>query len=187
MVIVTGLLAVISAAAAAGLRIGLPLLIIGLIHTNLWSNVPILSLIHPQVLLTILIAWSLLELFASKSLLGQRAINIIGLIFSPLAGALMGLTAAKATNLHFHPLWLIASLGALIAFVLKIVQVGWFFRLRGLPFWLTCIEDILCICLVFLAFNAPENGGLIALILLWLAIRSSTAWREWYFQYRRKD
>ncbi len=186
MVSFVGILAVLSAAAAAGLRIGLPLLIIGLIHTNLWSNVPILSRIDPQVLLVILIVWSIFELFASKSLLGQRTVNIINLFFSPLAGALMGLTVVKAIHLEFQPLWLIGLIGSLLALVVKIVQVGWFFRLRGLPFWVTCLEDALCIGLVLLAFNAPKNGGLIALILLWIAIRSSTAWRDWYYHHRGK-
>jgi hypothetical protein len=28
--------------------------------------------------------------------------------------------------------------------------------------------------------EAPEQGGLIAMLLLWLAIRSSSAWRNWH-------
>ena len=64
--------------------------------------------------------------------------------------------------------------------MLTLVQVGWFFRLRGIPIWLVCLEDILCIGLVFFAFNAPQEGGLIALLLLWLAIRSSNSWRRWH-------
>ena len=56
------------------------------------------------------------------------------------------------------------------------------FRLRGLPIWVIFIEDIICILLVLFTFDAPQNGGLIALLLLWIAIRSSTAWRKWYQQ-----
>jgi len=38
----------------------------------------------------------------------------------------------------------------------------------------------LCVLLVLLAFDAPREGGLIALLLLWLAIRSSREWQHWY-------
>jgi len=65
-----GILAVLSAAAAAGLRTALPLLVIGLLRTNLWQDVPLLSRLHPQVLLAILVSWSLFELFGSKSIEG---------------------------------------------------------------------------------------------------------------------
>jgi hypothetical protein len=177
---VIGILAVLSAAAAAGLRIALPLLVIGLLRTNLWQDVPLLSRFHPRVLLAILISWSLFELLGSKSLLGQRVLQIISLFASPLVGALMSLTVVKMLALNLQPLWLIAGLGGLLAFVIKLVQVGWFFRLRGLPIWVTLAEEFLCIGLVFFAFRAPENGGLIALLLLWLVIRSSTLWRDWY-------
>jgi hypothetical protein len=85
-------------------------------------------------------------------------------------------------QLNLQPLWLIAGVGGLLAFVIKLVQVGWFFRLHGLPIWVTLAEEFLCIILVFFALSAPENGGLIALLLLWLVIRSSNLWRDWYSQ-----
>lgn len=174
------LLAVLSASAAAGMRIALPLLIIGLLHSNLWAEMPILSRIPPQVLLGILTSWSLFELFGSKKLLGQRILQLIQLVFSPLVGGLLAITVAKMTNLEIQPLWLIGIIGGVLALVIKIVQVGWFFRLRGLPIAIVFLEDIICVILVLFAFKAPENGGLIALMLLWVAIRSSTAWREWH-------
>ena len=74
------------------------------------------------------------------------------------------------------------GVGGILALVLKLVQVGWFFRLRGLPIWVICLEDVICVLLVLFALNAPQHGGLIALILLWIAVRSSTAWRTWYQQ-----
>ncbi|NES81149.1 MAG: DUF4126 domain-containing protein [Moorea sp. SIO2B7] len=178
-----GVLAVLSASAAAGMRIALPLLIIGLLQNEaLWSNVPILSYIHPQVLIAILTSWSLFELFGSKKLLGQRILQLIQLVFSPLVGALMGITVANIIHLEITPLWLIGIVGGLLALVLKLVQVGWFFRLRGIPIWVVFIEDTLCIFLVLFAFKAPEQGGLIAMLLLWLAIRSSKEWHRWYQQ-----
>lgn len=177
------LLAVLSASAAAGMRIALPLLVLGLFQSDkLWSNVPILSSLHPQVVLAILVGWSLFELFGSKSLLGQRILQTIELLFSPFVGVLMSLAAIEIVGLDFQPVWLLALVGGLLALVLKLVQIGWFFRLRGLPIWLVCLEDVLCICLVFFIFEAPEQGGLIALFLLWIAIRSSQEWRRWYLE-----
>ncbi len=88
----------------------------------------------------------------------------------------MGLAVAEPTT----PRWLIALIGGLLALVLQLVQVGWFYRLRGLPIWVVCLQDILSITLVYLALEAPLLGGLIALTLLWLAVRSSKQWQRWY-------
>jgi Domain of unknown function (DUF4126) len=60
------------------------------------------------------------------------------------------------------------------------MQVGWAYRLRNLPIWVVLGQDVLCVTLVLFAFGAPQPGGLIALLLLWLAIRSAAAWRQWY-------
>ena len=181
---VIGLLAILSASAAAGMRVALPLLIIGLLQGDLWSQVPVLSQVNPRLLIVILTSWSLFELLASKRLLGQRILQLIQLVFTPLVGALMALTVVKLAHIEMQPLWIAAVLGAVFSLVLKLVQVGWFFRLRGIPPWVALLEDLLCIVLVFLAFNAPKNGGIIAMLLLWLAVRSSTAWRQWYLQSR---
>ena len=179
-----GVLAVLSASAAAGMLIALPLLIIGLLQGQLWYQVPLLSKIDPQVVIAILTSWSLFELFGSKKLLGQRVLQIIQLIFTPLVGAIMAVTVAKLLELAFMPLWLIAVIGALFSLVLRLVAIGWFFRLRGIPPWVSLIEDLLCVGLVLFAFKAPENGGLIAMLLLWIAVRSSTSWRKWFMESR---
>ncbi|MEM8641889.1 MAG: DUF4126 domain-containing protein [Cyanobacteria bacterium P01_G01_bin.54] len=183
---VIGLLAALSASAAAGMRIALPLLVIGLIQAgSLWNDVPLLSRFHPQVILGVLTSWSLFELIGSKKLLGQRVNQLIQLGFSPLVGALMSVTVLKLLQIEFRLVWLVAIVGGLLAFVLKIVQVGWFFRLQGLPIWAIFAEDALCVFLVFFAFNAPQQGGLIAMILLWLAVRSSGEWYHWYHRRSR--
>jgi hypothetical protein len=44
------------------------------------------------------------------------------------------------------------------------------------------MQDFLCVALVLFAFDAPGQGGLIALLLLWMAIRSSATWQRWYQQ-----
>lgn len=184
MTILLGVLAILSASAAAGMRIALPLLIIGLLQGQLWYQVPLLSQINPQVVIAILTSWSFFELFASKKLLGQRVLQIIQLIFTPFVGAMMAVTVAKLLQLEFMPLWLVALIGALFSLVLRLVAIGWFFRLRGIPPWVTFIEDLLCVGLVLFAFKAPKNGGLIAMLLLWLAVRSSTSWRNWFMEKR---
>ncbi|MFB2920016.1 MULTISPECIES: DUF4126 domain-containing protein [Aerosakkonema] len=181
------LLAALSAAAAVGVgRIALPLLLIGLFQgDNLWSRVPILSLIHPQVVVGVLTSWSLFELFASKKLLGQRVLQIVHLLFSPIVGAIMGVAVAEITDAPGWLIIVISIVGGLLALVLQLVQVGLFFRLRGLPLWAVFVQDALCVALVLLAFDAPRQGGLIAMILLWLAIRSSGDWYRWYKQSKR--
>lgn len=174
-------LAALSASAAGGMRIALPLLLIGLLREDLWFRVPYLSHVSPQLVIGILVSWSLFELFASKKLLGQRILQIVQLVFSPLVGAIMGMAIAEATEVP-EPLFvnLIGIVGGLLALVLQLVQAGWFYRLRGLPVWVILIQDALCISLVLFALDAPQQGGLIALLLLWLAIRSSKEWYRWY-------
>jgi hypothetical protein len=180
------LLAALSASSAAGMRIALPLLVIGLLRSNsLWASVPLLSQINPSVLLGILTTWSVFELFASKRLLGQRVLQVIQLLLSPMVGAIMGITVARFADTPTALIWIVGIIGGLLALVLQLVQVGWFFRLRGLPLWVVFVQDVLCVALVILAFDAPQQGGIIALLLLWLAIRSSKQWHDWYREKNR--
>lgn len=173
------ILAALSASAAAGIRIALPLLVIGILQgEKLWSQVPILSHIYSPVLLGLLSGWTLLELFATKKLLGQRVLQIVQLFLSPLVGAIMGLAVASATQM---PHWIIGLIGGTLAFILQLVQVGWFYRLRGLPNWTVFVQNVLCVLLVCFAITAPTSGGLIALILLWFAVVSSKYWYDWYW------
>jgi hypothetical protein len=184
----TGILAVLSASVAAGMRIALPLMVVLFLHSyESWSSLPYLSFVRPRVLLAVLISWSLFEVFASKKLLGQRVLQIFQLIFSPLAGALIAIIVARLTHLKVEPIWLLGIVGALLALVVNLVQVSWFFRMRGIPIWIVIIEDILCVCLVVFAFHSPVKGGIIAMLIVWLAIRSSNRWRRWYLNTPHKD
>jgi hypothetical protein len=177
------ILAALSASGAAGLRIALPLLLIGLLSgENLWSQVPILSHIAPPIVLGVLVSWSLFEVFASKDRVGQRILQIIQLVFSPIVGAIMGIAVARIAGIEDWLANLIGSVGGLLALVLQLVQVGWFYRLRGLPLWVIFLQDALCVSLVLFAFDAPQQGGVITLLLLWLAIRSSKEWHRWYIK-----
>jgi hypothetical protein len=181
-----GLLAALSGSAAGGMRIALPLLLIGLLRVDkLWSEIPLLSRVNPQVAICILVSWSLLELFASKTFVGQRVLQVVQIIFSPIVGAIMGIAIAQVSSIDeitAHPwmLWIIGIVGGLLALVLQLVQAGWLYRLRSLPMWVIFLQDVLCISLVLFAFDAPRQGALIAMLLLWLAIRSSKEWYSWY-------
>lgn len=93
----------------------------------------------------------------------------------------MAVGVARLLEVQITPLWFLGLIGGLFAFVLKLVQVGWFFRLGKIPIIFIFIEDFLSAILVIFALDAPENGGLIAMLLLWIAIRSSTEWK-----YRRE-
>lgn len=178
---IIGFLAVLSASVAAGMRIALPLLVILLLYSDqLVANLPLLGWLPPQILISILTMWAVFELFGSKQLLGQRILQVVELLFSPIAGVVLSLTVAQVLQLEFRPLWVVGLLGGLIAFVFKLVLTGWFFRLRGLPLWWSFTEDFLCVALVLFAFRSPEQGGIIAMMLLWLAVRSSTEWKRYY-------
>jgi Domain of unknown function (DUF4126) len=181
-VIVPELLAILSISAATGLRLALPLLLIGLLSgENLWFHVPILAHIPQTLVIIVLVSWSLLELTVSKDHINRRFLQSIELFFSPFVGTIAGIAIARIT--YLEPSWLIilaALTGGLLALVIQLVQVGWLYRANSPPMWLICVEDVLCVGLVFLAFDSPNEGGLIAMLLLWIAIRSSTAWRRWY-------
>lgn len=177
----TLVLAVLSVSAASSMRLALPLLTLGLFYSQeLLAEFPLFHYCDPRVILAVGISWSLFELFGSKQLLGQRILQLLQLIFSPFVGSLAAITVTHIFEIDFKPMWLIGLIGGIFALILTLVQVGWFFRLKGIPLWLVCLEDVLCLCLVFLAFTSPKEGGLIALLLFWLAIRSSNAWRQWY-------
>lgn len=174
-------LAILSISAATGMRIALPLLLIGLLQReSLWSSVPLLSQVPPPLVLGVLVSWSLVELFFSKDRLAQRLLQIVELVCSPAVGAIAGVTVARLMQTSQELVPVAALVSGLLALVFQLVQVGWFYRLRGLPLWAIFLQDFLCVLLVLFAFDAPRQGGLIALLLLWLAIRSTAEWRQWY-------
>ncbi|MBE7383175.1 MAG: DUF4126 domain-containing protein [Leptolyngbya sp. SIO1E4] len=176
----TELLAVLSISAAAGFRLALPLLMIGLMSESLWSQVPILSMFPPTIVVGALVSWTLAELVFSKERIIQRLFQSVELFLSPLVGAIAGITIARTFSLEGELTPLLGILGGLLALVIHLVQVGWLYRLRTPSIWLVVAADLLCVCLVLLAFDAPHQGGLIALLLLWLALRTSSLWRNWY-------
>lgn len=174
------LLAALSASAATGMRIAVPLLLIGILQgEQLWSRVPVLSNFHPSLVLGVLVSWTLIELMISKDRAGVRVVHLVQLVLSPFFGAIAGMTVADVTNFNPQLLWLIGIISGLLALVLQVVQVGWFYRLRGLPLWAIFLQDFLCVLLLLMAFDAPQQGGLIALLLMWLALRSAISWRQW--------
>ncbi|NJL48057.1 MAG: DUF4126 domain-containing protein [Leptolyngbyaceae cyanobacterium SM2_5_2] len=177
---ITELLAILSIAAATGLRVALPLLIIGLMSGQaLWSNVPVLSGLPPALLLGILASWSAAELMLLKERHSQRVFQLTELVLSPGVGALAGVAIARTLGLTGSLNVVIALISALLALVLQLLQVGWFYRAKRPPQWVLFGVDGLCIVLALFAFDAPRQGGLIALLLLWLVIRTSYTWRAW--------
>ncbi|MEM7769069.1 MAG: DUF4126 domain-containing protein [Cyanobacteria bacterium P01_E01_bin.6] len=176
-----GLLAALSASAAVGMRVAFSLLLLGLFHgQELWSTVPILSSLYPPFLLGILVSWALAELLFSKDRVGLRVVQVVQLIMSPIFGAIAGITFASQATHTVETLWIIGIISGVLALFLQLVQVGWFYRLRGLPMWAVFLQDFLCVVFLLLAFDAPQQGGLFALIVMWLAFRSSISWQRWY-------
>lgn len=163
------------------MRVALPLLAVVLIQQGTpGDRLPLLGVLQSNPAFGALVSWSIFEVLASKTLLGQRLQQVIQLFFSPLAGAILAIAVATNRDVAAWLLGILAGVGGMLALVLYLVKTGWFHRLRGLPPWLTLGEDLLCVALVFLAFGAPREGGVLALILLWLAIRSSSVWYQWY-------
>lgn len=184
--IIPELLAVLSISAATGLRLALPLLLIGLFAgERLWSTVPILANIPQVLVIGILVVWSLLELTISKDRVSRRFLQSAELFISPFVGTIAGVAIARLADISDSwMLVLLALTGGVLALVIQIVQVGWLYRFNSPPVWVIFIEDALCVCLAIFALDAPEQGGIIALFLLWLAIRSSVVWRQWQKQKR---
>jgi hypothetical protein len=65
-----------------------------------------------------------------------------------------------------------------LALVIQLLQVGLFYRPRRPPLWAFFVVDGLCIVLAVFAFDAPNQGGIIALVMLWLVIRTAYLWRH---------
>jgi len=146
---------------------------------QLWANVPLLSLLPPSLVIALLAGWSMAELLLSKDRYSQRFFQIIELLCSPLVGAIAGIALARTLELDN---WLHIGIGitsALLAVVIQLLQVGWFYRPKRPPLWVFFVVDGLCIFLAYLAFDFPNGGGIIALMLLWLVIRTSYLWRNW--------
>ncbi len=178
--IITELLAVLSISAATGLRLALPLLLIGLLSGHLWAQVPLLSQIPPTIVVGGLVSWALLELVLSKDRWVRRIFQSIELLLSPMVGAIAGIAIVRMFGLEVWHILIPGLLGGLLALVIQLVQVGWLYRVQTPPLWVVFAQDFLCVCLVLFAFDAPQQGGLIALLLLWLALRTSNLWRQWY-------
>ena len=178
--LITEILAILSIAAATGLRVALPLLVIGLMSgEQLWANVPLLSKLPPALCVGLLVSWSAAELLLSKDSYKQRIFQIAELILSPGVAVLAAVAVARTLALAPWVSLIAVLVSALLAFVIQLLQVGWFYRPRRPPNWLFFAIDGLCIMLAFLAFDAPRQGGVIALLILWLVIRISYVWQRW--------
>ncbi len=176
----TEVLAILSIAAATGLRLALPLLLIGLMSgPRLWSQVPLLAHLPPSLVIGVLASWSAAELMLSKEPSSQRLFQGLELLLSPVVGILAGLAVGRTLGLATGINLILAAVSALLALVIQILQLGWFYRPQRPPRWVLFGVDGLCVALAVLAFDAPQQGGLIALLLLWLVIRTSSRWRHW--------
>jgi len=178
-VIMTELLAVLALSAAIGLRVALPLLVLGLMSGDrLWSQVPLLAHLPPTLVMGGLVSGSLLELILSKSRLSQPLLHSVELLLSPVVGLMVGVALVRSLGI---PGWLqavIALIGGLVALVIQLVQIGWFYRAHRPGVWGGVLVDALCLLLVFSALTLPRLGGLLALGLLWLVIRTADSWRS---------
>jgi Domain of unknown function (DUF4126) len=167
-------LASLSAASAGGIRLGLPLLLLVFINGAQTENGFVHFLTQP-FMLGILLAWTLVEVVASKTAIGQRVVRLVQFGLTPLVA---GILAAAFWSGNFGTGVGVALLGALLASVLQLVQSGFLFRIGPLPLWASFLQDILCGLLVVLACYAPPLGAGLGLVLLVLALRQAQSWRK---------
>jgi hypothetical protein len=136
------------------------------------------------VVLGILTSCCLIELIASKNLLGQRLLQIVYLPLCPIFGVMLAIAPTQVI-----PKILVGLVGGFVALLLQLIQAGWFYRWNRFALWLSFLQDGLCILLIYLALKLPQVGGILALVLLGVAIYSYKGLRQWYLrQYQsRRD
>ena len=168
------LFASLCAASVGGIRLGLPLLLIVFISGAQTESGLGQFLAQPFVL-SILFAWSLIEVVASKTALGQRVVRLVQFGLTPIVA---GLLAAAFWSGDFWPGVGVVLLGALIASIFQLVQSAFLFRTGPLPTWASFLQDGVCGLLLVLACYAPELGAGVMLSLLLLALRQAQSWRR---------
>ncbi|MFZ4639773.1 MAG: DUF4126 domain-containing protein [Nodosilinea sp.] len=175
------ILAVLSIGAATGLRVILPLLLVGLMSGDrLWADIPLVAKLPPNLVLGALVGGSIAELLLSKDRYGQRLLYPAELILSLGVGVLVGIGIGRSLGLpsEFHRV--AGLISGLLALVIQFSQVGWFYRPQPLPLWMFFLVDGLCVSLALCSFYAPQLGGITALVLLWLVLRTAYRWRDWF-------
>lgn len=67
----------------------------------------------------------------------------------------MAVGVARLLEVQITPLWFLGLIGGLFAFVLKLVQVGWFFRLGKIPIIFIFIEDFFICYFSYICLGCP--------------------------------
>ncbi|MFM7528596.1 MAG: DUF4126 domain-containing protein [Nodosilinea sp.] len=174
----TELLAVLAMSAALGLRVALPLLVLGLMSGDrLWSQVPILASLPPTLVMGGLVSGTLLEFILYKQGFSRPLLHSTELLLSPIVGLMAGIALVRPLAIAGWLQGVIALIGGLVALVIQLVQIGWFYRPQRPPLWGMFLVDALCLLLALSAFTVPRVGGLLSLVLLWLVIRTAEGWR----------
>jgi hypothetical protein len=168
------LFASLCAASAGGIRLGLPLLLIVFIN-GAPTESGLGQFLAQPFMLGILFAWTLIEVVASKTALGQRVVRLVQFGLTPIVA---GLLAAAFWSGDFWPGVGIVLLGALIASVFQLVQSGFLFRTGPLPLWASFLQDAVCGLLLVLACYGPGLGAGVILSLLLLALRQARRWHR---------
>ncbi|MCS7031505.1 MAG: DUF4126 domain-containing protein [Gloeomargarita sp. SKYG116] len=179
-------LAVLAAAAAGGFRLAFPLLLILVLQREeAWEQIPVVGRWSPALTLGLLTSWAVWELIAPLHPWGVRLQQPLQVVLSPPVGWLLGVVTAQLMKMPPGFQNLMGYVGAALALLLQLVQVGWLYRRGTFPLWVVLTQDGLCALLAIFALKAPTQGGLIALMLVWLALRTAKAWQRQFQQHRR--
>jgi len=173
MVSLVAMLTALAAAAAGGMRLSSPLLILVLLsqQLNVCPESQLLAWLCQPGAIVILAFWTLFELIGSRTPLGQRLLQSVQLVLAPVVAAVLIALILPESN------WLYVTSGAALAAILQLVQMGYVFRKGFLPLWFTLTQDLLAMALVFMALGAPLLGGLVALGMVGLALHQAQQWR----------
>lgn len=169
-------LAALALAAAGGLRTSLTLLVLALASLDGGYGTGNLGgvLTVPPVFAALSV-WAMLELVATKTALGQRAVQGLQFFVAPFAGTILAVAYVGPDT--FVQQCIVGGAGGALAALLQAVSAGYFFRRGPIPARIQTLQDLLCTLLVLLALGAPLLGGVFTLALLWAALKQSYAWR----------
>jgi hypothetical protein len=179
MIHILEVLTALALAAAGGLRTSLALLILAIaaVAGQPDSNA-LTQMIASPLGISILSVWSLFELVATKTALGQRLVQALQFFMAPVTGAIIASAFGSETGIVAQ--MTIGLAGAALASALQAVTMGYFFRRGRVTIPVQFLQEGLCVLLVILALNAPLIAGLAVFGLLGAALVQASYWRKYF-------
>jgi hypothetical protein len=181
MIHILEVLTALALAAAGGLRTSLTLLILAIAAiTGSPESNALTPLIASPLGISILSVWSIFELVATKTALGQRLVQALQFFMAPVTGVIIASAFSGETGIVAQ--MAIGLAGAALASTLQAVAMGYFFRRGRVTIPVQFLQEGLCVLLVILALNAPLVAGCAVFGLLGAALLQASHWRKYFNQ-----